>query len=201
VPPQTAPPQASGGPAGPATDRRRDLRWAALVATLVALPLTAVLVLVVGRAADRSDPAPSSAARPPAGALPPVAVPAPPALSAVAQRACAQLLVALPSRLGDRPARPVDSPSPYVAAWGEPAVTLRCGVARPPTFLATATVQEINGVTWFAERRGATTAWTVVDRLVYVEVLAPADDASAPVARLSASVDRALTARLPDPVR
>jgi hypothetical protein len=54
-------------------------------------------------------------------------------------------------------------------------------------------------VSWFAERRGATTAWVVVDRPVYVEVLAPAADASAPVARLSTAVTAALKPRPLDP--
>lgn len=86
-----------------------------------------------------------------------------------------------------------------MVAWGEPVVTLRCGVARPPAFIATADVQQINTVTWFSERRGDRTAWTVVDRPVYVEVIVPADAASGPVARLSTAVSRALTARALDP--
>jgi hypothetical protein len=80
-------------------------------------------------------------------------------------------------------------------------VTLRCGVARPPSFIATADVQQINGVTWFAERRGGTTAWTAVDRRVYVEVLAPAADASAPVARLSTAVAATLKPAPLDPAK
>jgi hypothetical protein len=88
-----------------------------------------------------------------------------------------------------------------VVAWGEPAVVLRCGVARPPSFISSADVQLINGVTWFAERRGQTTAWTVVDRPVYVEVLVPAADASAPVARLSTPVTAALKPRPLDPAK
>ena len=83
---------------------------------------------------------------------------------------------------------------------GEPVVTLRCGVARPPAFLATAEVQDINGVIWFPERRGAQTAWTAVDRPVYVEVVAPADDASSAVARLSTPLSRALPEQDLDPV-
>ena len=60
-------------------------------------------------------------------------------------------------------------------------------------------MQQINGATWFAERRGGTTAWTAVDRPVYVEVLVPAADASAPVARLSTAVTAALRPRPLDP--
>jgi uncharacterized protein DUF3515 len=175
-------------------------RSAALIATAVALPLTVVLVLIAVLAATRGGgaaPAPTPPAT--AGALPAIRVAAPPAQPAAGQRACRQLISALPTELGDRPARPVDSSSPYVVAWGDPAVVLRCGVARPPSFISTADVQLINGVTWFAERRGQTTAWTVVDRPVYVEVLVPAADASAPVARLSTPITAALRPRPLDP--
>jgi hypothetical protein len=181
---------------------RNDRRRAALIATVVALPLTLVLVLVVVALESRgSDPAPAPAptVAGTAGALPPIAVDPPPALTAAAQKSCQELIAALPTLLGDLPARPVDSPSPYVVAWGDPAVTLRCGVARPPAFIATADVQQINTVSWFSEGRGDRTAWTVVDRPVYVEVVVPTDAASAPVARLSTAVSRALKAQALDP--
>jgi hypothetical protein len=187
--------------------QRSDRRSAARLATLVAVPVTVVLVAVAvvaerqGGGSGAEPLAPSASAPTTGRTLPPVAVPPPPALSAAAQRACQELISALPTDLGDLPARPVESSSPYVAAWGEPAVTLRCGVARPPSFIATADVQQINGVTWFAERRGGTTAWTAVDRRVYVEVLAPAADASAPVARLSTAVAATLKPAPLDPAK
>ena len=183
---------------------RNDRRSAARLATLVAVPVT-VALLAIAVVAERhggsgAEPvAPATGAPATAGALPSITLAPPPPLSAAQQRACQELISALPTDLGDLPARAVDSPSPYVAAWGEPAVTLRCGVPRPPSFIATADVQQINGVTWFAERRGSTTAWVVVDRPVYVEVLAPARDASAPVARLSTAVTAALKPRPLDP--
>ena len=176
-----------------------DPRRAALLATLVALPVTLALILLFSRLGGADpQPAPTPAPIRPA-ALPPVAVDAPPAPDAAGRRACQELVSALPTELGDRPARPVRSASPYVVAWGEPPVVLRCGVARPPSFLSTVEVQDINGVTWFPERRGGTTAWTVVDRVVYVEVLAPVEDASSSVARLSAPVARALARKALDP--
>lgn len=188
---------------------RSDRRSAARLATLIAVPVTVVLLAVAvlaerhsGSGAEPLAPASSAPATAKASkALPSVKVAPPPALSAAQQRACQDLISALPTDLGDLPARPVDSSSPYVAAWGEPAVTLRCGVPRPPSFIATADVQQINGVTWFPERRGATTAWVVVDRPVYVEVLVPAADASAPVARLSTAVTAALKPRPLDPAK
>jgi hypothetical protein len=193
VPSTTARTEPAGRPAG-GVDRRR----AAGLATLVALPVTLALVLLFARLGGADpEPAPTPAPTPQA-ALPPVAV-APPAPDAAGQRACRRLVAALPAQLGDRPARQVRASSPYVAAWGEPAVVLRCGVARPPSFLSTVEVQDINGVTWFPERRGGTTAWTAVDRAVYVEVLAPVEDASASVARLSAPVAGTLARKAVDP--
>jgi hypothetical protein len=187
-------------PAPARDDRRSAARLATLVAVPVTLVLLAVAVVAARHAGSGAEPvAPATSAPASAAALPSIKVAPPPALSAGQQQACQELVSALPTDLGDLPARPVDSPSPYVAAWGEPAVTLRCGVARPPSFVATADVQQINGVSWFAERRGSTTAWVVVDRPVYVEVLAPAADASAPVARLSTAVTAALKPRPLDP--
>lgn len=183
----------------PVTDPGR--RRAAAVATAVAVPLTVVLVLLVNRpgAEPAPSPTPSPAVSSPAVALPAIRVAAPPAPSAAGQRSCRELISALPTTLGDRPARPVDSPSPYVVAWGEPPVVLRCGVPRPAAFIPTADTLVISGVTWFAERRGSRTAWTAVDRPVYVEVVAPADDASDPAARLSTAVTRALPRTPLDP--
>ena len=187
-------------PAPARGDRRSAARLATLVAAPVTLVLLAVAVVAGLRAGSGAEPvAPATSAPASAAALPSIKVAPPPTLSAGQQQACQELISALPTDLGDLPARPVDSPSPYVAAWGEPAVTLRCGIARPPSFVATADVQQINGVSWFAERRGPTTAWVVVDRPVYVEVLAPAAAASAPVARLSTAVTAALNPRPLDP--
>ena len=187
-------------PAPARDDRRSAARLATLVAVPVTLVLLAVAVVAARHAGSGAEPvAPATSAPASAAALPSIKVAPPPTLSAGQQQACQELISALPTDLGDLPARPVDSPSPYVAAWGEPAVTLRCGVARPPSFVATADVQQINGVSWFAERRGPTTAWVIVDRPVYVEVLAPAAAASAPVARLSTAVTAALNPRPLDP--
>ena len=189
-------------PAPARNDRRSAARLATLVAVPVTLVLLAVAVLAERHGGSGAEPlAPATSAPATAAALPPIRLAPPPPLSAAEQRACQDLISALPTDLGDLPARPVDSSSPYVAAWGEPAVTLRCGVPRPPSFIATADVQQINGVTWFPERRGATTAWVVVDRPVYVEVLVPAADASAPVARLSTAVTAALKPRPLDPAK
>lgn len=175
-------------PAPPARRRASP----ALLATAVALPLTVVLVLLFARLGGDGAPAVAPTSAPATAALPAIPVDPPPPLGEAAQKACQELISALPTTLGDRPARPVQSSSPYVAAWGEPPIVLRCGVARPAGFLPTSEVFEIGGVRWFPVERGASTVWTVVDRSVFVEVTAPTAQASDPVARLSTSVSRSI---------
>jgi hypothetical protein len=164
------------------------------------VPVTVVLALLLNRSALRAThPAPSSAPTAPASsgparssaALPAVSVPAPPA-SAGASRSCPRLLAAVPLTLADLPARPVDSASPFVAAWGEPAVLLRCGVSRPRGFVVGVQTIVVNGVTWYPEPTGNRTVWTAVDRPVYVELSVPTGYASAPVAALSTEIARTL---------
>lgn len=165
----------------------------ALLATAVALPVTVVLILLFARLGGGDDDAPEVApGTPTAVALPAIPVAPPPALAEPAQKACQELISALPTTLGNRPARPVQSSSPYVAAWGDPAVVLRCGVARPATFKPDSEVFDISGVRWFPVTAGSSTVWTVVNKPVYVEVTAPTTEASDPAARLATAVSRAL---------
>jgi hypothetical protein len=163
--------------------------------------VTVVLVLLVNRAALRSADAPPtptpSASIPAPGqrtGLPPVRVAAPPP-SAGATRYCPRLLGMLPLTLAGLAARPVDPPSPNVAAWGEPPVVLRCGVPRPVGFVVGAQTFILNRVTWYAEQRGPQTMWTAVDRPVYLEVAVPTGYAGGPVAELSTLVARTLQAQ------
>lgn len=162
--------------------------------------MAVVLVLLFNRSALRpaTAPGPSAAASGPVSAapsaLPPVVVPPPPT-SAAADRSCPPLVAELPVRLGDLPARPAQSSSPYVLAWGEPAVVFRCGVPRPPAFVPGApNVVVVNGVTWFVRPGPDRTVWTVVDRPVYVEVSVPTALASTPIPPLSDAVKAALAA-------
>jgi hypothetical protein len=161
-----------------------------------------VLVLLFNRAALRATHTPpesaplsvSTSAPVPRTALAPVPVTPPPA-SAGAARHCPPLLAVLPPTLADLPARSVDSPSPYVAAWGEPPVLVRCGVSRPAGFVVGTQTIVVNGVTWYPEPHGSRTVWTAVDRPVYLEVTVPTGYASGPVADLSVPVARTLEAQ------
>jgi hypothetical protein len=108
------------------------------------------------------------------GPPPPLTVSAPPANTA-AEGPCAQVLSALPVQLGQLAPRVVHTQpdSPNVVAWGDPAVVLRCGVARPSGFVPTSDVYNVGGVYWLAQKQKTATVWTVIDRAVYVEVTVP----------------------------
>lgn len=146
-----------------------DRTVAARVATFVALPI-AVIVGVVSfwllggfGGGEPAKPRPQSTA--------PVPMAAPP-LDEVRATACRNLLTHLPDALRDRPRRPVTAGAEQNAAYGDPAITMACGV--PPVMLPTgADVYLLSGVCWYSQPEGAGTAWTTVDRAVPVRVTVP----------------------------
>jgi hypothetical protein len=107
----------------------------------------------------------------PAAATGPVAVPAPPVSGTAVDAACAALLDALPDEVdpGVR-RRPVQPDDGRTAAWGDPAVTLECGVLAPereePPFA-------VNGVVFTTRDVGAATRWTTYGRTVLAAVTVP----------------------------
>lgn len=62
---------------------------------------------------------------------------------------CEQLLDALPDTVADELRRPVDPDDALGAAWGDPAIVLTCGVARPAGFDRFSSCQVVDGVGWF----------------------------------------------------
>lgn len=93
--------------------------------------------------------------------------------------ACTALTAALPNELGGLPRRTIehaDDPSlAGVAAWGEPAVVLRCGTPTPAELTCTAAVQEVDGVAWLPLSTGGDTTYFVVDRSVRVALTVPGE--------------------------
>ena len=58
----------------------------------------------------------------------------------------------LPSEINHQKKR-LTSGSPFGAAWGSPAIVLRCGVTEPTEFNAYASCLTVNGVDWYSEGR------------------------------------------------
>ena len=101
-----------------------------------------------------------------------------PAPGAEAARTCAALVDALPSSVDGAQRRDVEPAGVAAAAWGDPAIVLRCGVRRPDGLDEFATCQEANGVGWYVPEEQITGSplpltITTVDREVYVEVSLP----------------------------
>jgi len=99
-------------------------------------------------------------------------------LATADRSACADLVSALPGTLDDRAKRAV-SGSDYAAAWGDPAIVLRCGVGRPKGFDRFSQCQRTDGIDWFVPDStitdlGADVVMTTVGRSPAVEVRLPA---------------------------
>jgi uncharacterized protein DUF3515 len=97
-----------------------------------------------------------------------VPVPSP---GAAAERLCAGLRS--PARLHGLGKRTTSPKSPLVAAWGSPAIALRCGVSRPAALVPTSQLVTVSGISWFEEPADRPVTFTAVGRQAYVEVTVP----------------------------
>lgn len=102
-----------------------------------------------------------------------VRVPAPTPDPGVA-RMCQALHRGLPQRLRGQERRTTRPDSPLVAAWGTPAIALRCGVPRPPALTPTSELAAVDGLPWLPEPPGRPARFTAVGLRAYVEVTVPA---------------------------
>ena len=98
----------------------------------------------------------------------PVTVAALPPGSPAVVAACARLIAALPASLGpDIARRPVTVDAGRTAAWGDPAVVLRCGVAQPDQTVPPLTIDQ---VAWVVTSTGPSQLWTTRSSGVPVSV-------------------------------
>jgi hypothetical protein len=164
----------------------RTTRTAALWATAVAVPVTVLVGLVIFfQVIHGAEPGarPSPAATTPA-AVPTAPVPmAAPKLPARAAEVCLAVTSRLPARVRELPARRVTAGPEQNAAYGEPPITLQCGVIQP-ALCATLTggadcvpldaeLLNMNGVCWYARPTAGATAFTTLDHEIPVRVTVP----------------------------
>ena len=161
-------------PVTPPTPPNR--RSAALIATAVTLPLMVLIaVALVGFGGGTSTHGGSVTS----GPLPAVTAAVPGHAKQQAAN-CTKLLEALPVSLGALNPRIVHTtPStPFVVAWGQPAVVLSCGVARPTDlrpgsgveFRTSGTAGSPSYDVSFADNANV---WTTVDRAPYIAIRFP----------------------------
>ncbi|MBV2362594.1 DUF3515 domain-containing protein [Streptomonospora nanhaiensis] len=90
-----------------------------------------------------------------------------------ARDVCRDLVERLPDTLVDQPRAEVEPDTPYAAAWGDPPIALRCGVARPPALAPDSELMVVEEVAWLAEPPAEPNLYTAVGREVYVELTLP----------------------------
>lgn len=134
-----------------------------------------------------------------AAATGPVAVPAAPQPGA-SGRYCSQFMPKLPEKLIDLPRRPLIDHQPGVAAWGDPATILRCGLADPAELTCAAQLTRFTGadglgVEWLRLEASGTVTYLAVDRPVRIAVTLATQAGIAPIQQLSEVIAHTLPAQ------
>jgi len=86
---------------------------------------------------------------------------------------CKTLSPSLPNLIADQKKRKVADAPELTAAWGNPSISLRCGVNKPSALLPTSSLITVNGIDWFAEELSAGWRFTSMNTSVFVEVTVP----------------------------
>ncbi|GIE83308.1 hypothetical protein Aph02nite_92580 [Actinoplanes philippinensis] len=155
---------------------------AALWATVVAVPVTLIVGVVAFLTIMPDDPDKTEKA---ANPIPSTAVVMDaPQLDEKTAQACLAVTSQLPAKIRDLQGRPVSAGPEQNAAYGEPAITVACGVPQPimcttpedttPGCVAMDTELLImNNVCWYAAPGADTATVTTMDREVPVRVTVP----------------------------
>ncbi|NYI06583.1 DUF3515 domain-containing protein [Allostreptomyces psammosilenae] len=106
----------------------------------------------------------------------------PPSPEGAAVASCDALMAELPATVYDLAEVETEPASPYVRAWGDPAIVLRCGVPRPAVLTPGTEGYDplsdavgVNDVDWLFERTEDGYRFTTVQREAFVEVTVPGE--------------------------
>jgi hypothetical protein len=99
-------------------------------------------------------------------------------VSGAQRTACESLVKALPHHVSDQAERETKG-NPLGAAWGDPAIVLRCGVGKPADYDPVLGCQTVNGLDWYVPSKAmddqqADVVMTTIGRVPAVEVTLPA---------------------------
>lgn len=180
-----SPNQASGRTGRAASPSRLvvTLVTVAIVVTLGAVVTGFVLAARVARQASAGDTGP-------------LAVPAAPQPGA-GGRYCGEFFRAIPDKLNGQQRRPLVDAETGVAAWGNPATILRCGLADPAELTCAASLIRFTGadgygVEWLRLQDADAVTYLAVDRPVRIAVTVTAQAGIAPIQQLSEIIAHAL---------
>lgn len=155
-------------------------RWWLVLALVVTVAAVVVVVLLAGRARSASTTADTG----------PLAVPAVDQPGAVG-KSCGVLMEALPSDLSGLPRRTLADAQQGVAAWGDPAVVLRCGVQTPAELTCSSALQQFSGpgqaegVAWLRLSDSSASTYIATDRAVRIALTLPAGAGTGAIQQIS----------------
>jgi len=108
---------------------------------------------------------------------------------------CTDLVKDLPRTIGNAVERKVSPDTGVSAAWGDPAIVLRCGVEMPSEYRPDAVLTQIDGVDWLPVEGDGGYFFTTIGRTATVEVAVP--HAYAPEAEVLTELAPSLQRNLP----
>ncbi|WP_040703784.1 DUF3515 domain-containing protein [Nocardiopsis salina] len=97
----------------------------------------------------------------------------PPETDGTTTEVCSEFVAELPDTLLDAERAEVQPDSETMAAWGDPPISLRCGVPRPDDLQPDSLLEEVNGVAWLPQPEDDPTMFTAVGHEAYVELQVP----------------------------
>jgi hypothetical protein len=153
------------------------------------------VVAFVIAAASGHGPGKPAAGSSSSGPLAPVTVTPPPS-NAASEQPCAKVVGSLPLRLAGQNVRATatNPASPFVVAWGNPAIVLRCGVNRPAAMVPTTPFVVVDTVNFLVVRSKTQTVWTAVDRAAFIEVTVPNSYSQPPMGPIADVIAKELPA-------
>jgi hypothetical protein len=162
------------------------------------VPFVVIVALAIAAISGTGD---SSSSGRTSGPLPALTPAAPPHAAAQAA-ACNKVLEQLPVQLGSLQPRVVHThpDTPYVVAWGDPAVVLTCGADRPKDLTPGSSTEFVTagpdtGPFYDVTSSGGANLFTTVDRAAYIAVEVPSKYQGADVMPpLSQAIAKALPA-------
>ena len=86
---------------------------------------------------------------------------------------CIEVENSAPVSVADQLVRETNPGDSGTVAWGDPAITLRCGVTRPVSLTATSQLISINGIDWLPEELTKGQRFTSINTPEYVQVDVP----------------------------
>ena len=108
-------------------------------------------------------------------------------------------MAVLPATLAAAGRRQVEGGGSGVAAWGDPAVILRCGIESPEDLTCSSGLVQVDGVSWLQLNQAGfdSTTYIAADRSVRIALTVPNGSGTGAIGQISEAVAASLEVRAP----